>query len=105
MRKGTNVTLNFHVLHRDKEFWGEDANDFCPERWETARPTWEYLPFSGGPRICPAQQMVYTDAAYITVRVVQQFSQIISRDSRPWSEQFRMTVENRNGVHVKMVPA
>lgn len=102
--KGTNVVLNFHVLNRDDNIWGMDANEFRPERWETARPIWEYLPFSGGPRICPAQQMVFTDAAYITVRVMQQFSRIESQDPRPWAELFRMTVENRNGVKVKFVP-
>ncbi|KUJ21588.1 cytochrome P450 alkane hydroxylase-like protein [Mollisia scopiformis] len=103
VRKGENVVLNLYTLHRDKDIWGEDANEFRPERWETARPTWEYLPFSGGPRICPAQQMVFTDAAYIIVRVIQQFARIENQDPRPWAERFRLTVENRNGVKVKMV--
>ena len=102
VEKGSNVVLNYHALHRDKTFWGDDADEFRPERWDTVRPTWEYLPFSGGPRICPAQQMVFTDAAYIIVRVIQRFSRIENQDPMPWTEQFRMTVENRNGVKVKV---
>ncbi|KAF7923846.1 uncharacterized protein EAE98_007664 [Botrytis deweyae] len=103
IKKGSNITCDIHTLHRDKSYWGSDADDFCPERWETLRPTWEYLPFSGGPRICPAQQMVFIDSAYIIVRVMQKFSKIESRDSRPWMERFRMAVENGNGVRIRLV--
>ena len=48
----TNVQYSTYTMHRRKEFYGEDADDFKPERWETLRPGWEYLPFNGGPRIC-----------------------------------------------------
>lgn len=97
--------LNIHAMHRDKLLWGDDADEFHPERWETARPVWTYLPFSGGPRICPAQQMVFTEAAYIIVRLTQEFSGIENQDPEPWVERFRMTVEGKNGVKVKMIPA
>ncbi|TGO47587.1 hypothetical protein BCON_0271g00080 [Botryotinia convoluta] len=103
VKKGSDITCDIHALHRDKSYWGSDADDFRPERWETLRPTWEYLPFSGGPRICPAQQMVFIDSAYIIVRVMQKFSKMESRDSRPWIELFRMAVENGNGVRIRLV--
>ena len=48
----TNVDYSVHVMHRLKAYWGDDADDFKPERWATRRPGWEYLPFNGGPRIC-----------------------------------------------------
>ena len=50
--KGTNVEYSVHVMHRRKDLWGEDANDFNPSRWKSRKPGWEYLPFNGGPRIC-----------------------------------------------------
>ena len=43
---------SLYTMHRRKDFYGEDAEEFKPERWETLRPGWEYLPFNGGPRIC-----------------------------------------------------
>jgi hypothetical protein len=39
-------------MHRRKDIWGPDADDFRPERWDGRRVGWEYLPFNGGPRIC-----------------------------------------------------
>ena len=31
---GTVVALHVHALHRRVDLWGEDANEFRPERWE-----------------------------------------------------------------------
>ena len=50
--KGTPVSYSVWSMHRRKDFFGEDALEFKPERWEKLRPGWEYLPFNGGPRIC-----------------------------------------------------
>ena len=46
------VSYSVNAMHRLKRFYGEDGEEFKPERWETLRPGWEYLPFNGGPRIC-----------------------------------------------------
>lgn len=49
---GTPIAYNTWSMHRRKDFYGTDAEEFKPERWEKLRPGWEYLPFNGGPRIC-----------------------------------------------------
>ncbi len=38
--KGTLVVYNVYAMHRRKEYFGEDADAFNPERWETLRPGW-----------------------------------------------------------------
>ena len=45
--KKTNVAWSVYSMHRSEEFYGEDAAEFKPERWDTLRPGWEYLPFNG----------------------------------------------------------
>ena len=52
IRKGMHFVWSAYTMHRRKDYYGEDAEKFRPERWETLRPGWEYLPFNGGPRIC-----------------------------------------------------
>ena len=52
IRKDQQVDYSVHVMHRRKDLWGEDADEFKPERWVGRKPGWEYLPFNGGPRIC-----------------------------------------------------
>lgn len=52
VRKGQQVDYTVYVLHRRRDLWGPDADEFKPERWIGKKPGWEYLPFSGGPRLC-----------------------------------------------------
>lgn len=38
--KGRKVLYSFYALQRNKETYGEDADEFRPERWENLRVTW-----------------------------------------------------------------
>ncbi|TLD37325.1 cytochrome P450 [Venturia nashicola] len=103
--KGDLVIYTAYAMHRRKDFYGEDADEFRPERWETLRPGWEYLPFNGGPRICLGQQYALTEAGYVTIRLCQEFKELMSRDDRPWTEGLTLTVCSKNGVQVGLTPA
>ena len=51
--KGSNIYIYVYTMHRRKDVYGEDANEFRPERWEEGlRPGWAFVPFGGGPRLC-----------------------------------------------------
>jgi cytochrome P450 len=53
VEKGKLVVYQVYSMHRRPDIWGQNADEFNPDRWETAKPTFEYLPFNAGPRICP----------------------------------------------------
>jgi cytochrome P450 len=92
-------------MHRREDIYGPDASEYRPERWETLRPGWEYLPFNGGPRICLGQQYALTEAGYITVRLVQEFATMETRDPGPWRESIKLTLASLNGTKVGLTPA
>jgi cytochrome P450 len=94
-----------YAMHRRTDLYGADANEFRPERWETLRPGWEYLPFNGGPRICLGQQYALTEAGYVTVRLLQEFKELKCRDSGPWRENLTLTLCGLNGTKVGLIPA
>lgn len=73
VRKGTSVEYPLYGMHRREDFWGADANEFRPDRWDGKRTGWEYLPFNGGPRVCIGQQFALTEAGYVVVRLLQRF--------------------------------
>ncbi|KAJ7053098.1 cytochrome P450, partial [Mycena amicta] len=38
VKKGQFVYIGIASYHRNKSFWGADADEFCPERWLTPDP-------------------------------------------------------------------
>ncbi|CCD48984.1 hypothetical protein ACHAPF_000710 [Botrytis cinerea] len=101
VRPGTEIRVVFHALHKDRDIWGEDAMEFRPERWENLRTTWEYIPFLGGGRICPAQQMALTEISYLVVRFMQEFKSMENRDpEKKFVAGMKLSMESKNGVKV-----
>lgn len=121
VQRGDVVTYSTFVMHRRREFFGPDADGFRPERWapeEGLRPGWEYLPFNGGPRICPGQKFALAEASYTVARLLRSFASIESRgldpnpnpdsDSDPvagWREQLTLSLTLHDGVWCRLTPA
>ncbi|GAB1213046.1 hypothetical protein ATERTT37_002195 [Aspergillus terreus] len=77
--KGTRVFFSSLYMQRRASLYPGDPNpdEFHPERWEKWQPaSWQYIPFSGGPRICIGQQFALTEIAYTIVRLLQSFDRI-----------------------------
>ncbi|KAM0146438.1 hypothetical protein ACHAQE_010734 [Botrytis cinerea] len=102
VKKGDLVQWSSYVLHRRTDIYGEDADQFRPERWEKLRVVWEYIAFSGGPRICIGQQFALTEASYTTIRLLQTFPKIEARDDNPFTEWLTLTMSNKWGCQVGM---
>ena len=117
-----------YVLHRIPESFGQDAEDFRPERWicheadETSsdvrgrkdvglqsqldiRHSANYIPFGLGPRRCPAQERAIAETLVVIVRLAQTFKSIESRDERDWQEKAGLVSRNRNGCKVALTAA
>ncbi|KAI9052520.1 hypothetical protein LZ554_003864 [Drepanopeziza brunnea f. sp. 'monogermtubi'] len=99
--KGSSVDYSVHAMHHRKDIWGEDAEEFRPERFEGRKPGWEFLPFNGGPRICIGQQFALTEASYVTVRLMQRFDRMESLEVDP-IVRHNLTLTNCSGNGVKV---
>ena len=61
VKKGGLVAWSVYAMHRRQDYYGEDAEEFRPERWlddaatgkKGLRPGWEYLPVSQSDVLCP----------------------------------------------------
>jgi len=66
------VAINIFALHRLEEYWGENAKDFYPERWEVPlKHNFQFLPFQEGPRICLGMNMAYEEAKVVIAMVLK----------------------------------
>ncbi|QRW07239.1 cytochrome P450 family protein [Ceratobasidium sp. AG-Ba] len=80
---GTNTTWSVISMHRRKDLWGPDAEQFDPERWIDERlkkyvtpNPFIFLPFNAGPRICIGQQFAYNESSFFLVRLLQRVQSI-----------------------------
>lgn len=83
---------------RDPQYFGDDADDFRPGRWLNAKHYWDFVPFGGGPRRCPAQMMVMTESAYMLARLAQVYRKIEPRDANKYTAVMRVGPSNKTGV-------
>ena len=103
--KGTAVVYSPYITQRVDQFYGKDALEFKPERWENApKLGWAYLPFNGGPRICLGQQFALTEASYVIVRLAQMFPNLTSKydGPEPCKKLIHLTMSLMDGAHVQM---
>ncbi|KAK5106304.1 hypothetical protein LTS08_000422 [Lithohypha guttulata] len=76
IRKGQGIGYSTYHMHRRKEYYGEDAEDFRPERWltdELVNIGSAYVPFHSGPRICLGKDFAFTESSYAIARFVQAY--------------------------------
>ncbi|KAG9455259.1 hypothetical protein H6P81_008163 [Aristolochia fimbriata] len=76
---GVELALPTLSLHNDKELWGEDAEEFNPQRFaggvsKAAKHHTAFFPFGWGPRICIGQNFALTEAKMALSMILQQFS-------------------------------
>ncbi|KAH7885026.1 cytochrome P450 [Phlebopus sp. FC_14] len=87
----TSVTYSVFLMHRRKDLWGPDAEEFDPDRFLDERlhkylipQPFIFLPFNAGPRICLGQQFAYNEMSYMLIRLLQSFtSMTLATDAQP----------------------
>ena len=105
---GTNVLAGGYLIHHRKDIWGEDVEEFRPERWLTGhKPSpFEFFPFGGGRRACigsnqARQQLRILFAEF--ARRVEFTSKYANNDEWPGQRQVSGQTEPDGGVPVKVV--
>lgn len=104
VRKGDIVVASIYALHRNEQVYGSDVHCFRPERWEKSQPShWEFLPFSAGPRVCPAQRLALAQISHAVFHLARHFSTIENRDPIfDYEEQYKISTESKRGAKVAL---
>lgn len=77
--EGVQVALPNLLIHRDPELWGDDADEFNPERFSgglshASKHQMAFFPFGAGPRICIGQNFALIEAKMALTMILQHFS-------------------------------
>ncbi|KFH47378.1 Pisatin demethylase-like protein [Hapsidospora chrysogenum ATCC 11550] len=106
--KGTIVSINSWVLHRDKEIWGPDAHEFNPDRWlkdNSSHLDNFFMPWGWGYNSCPGQHLAKIELSKVTATLVRDYNvrQADPNQEWQWKAYFTMVphswpchVERRN---------
>mmetsp|Transcript_12576 Transcript_12576/g.26630 ORF Transcript_12576/g.26630 Transcript_12576/m.26630 type:complete len:505 (+) Transcript_12576:79-1593(+) len=81
--KGSLVVVLSMYMHRSEEYWGKDAEEFKPERFEDrdSIPRYAYIPFSIGPRQCIGNNFALLEMKTFLSVLLQNFSFSIDTNS------------------------
>lgn len=67
------VIMSIYHTHRMPELYTEPAA-FQPDRWRTIKPeAFEYMPFGGGPRMCPGSNLAWQELMVAIAMLFQRF--------------------------------
>ncbi|CAD5228843.1 unnamed protein product [Bursaphelenchus okinawaensis] len=73
VKKGDCVEVDVVSFHRRKDIWGDDADDFRPERFlEDCKSELNYG-FGGGPRICIGMRLAYLEEKMALVKLLRKY--------------------------------
>jgi len=78
---GVMLSLPTIHVHHDPKIWGDDVNEFKPERFSQGiinatkgKGSTPFFPFSNGPRVCVGQNLAMTEVKIAMTMILQRFS-------------------------------
>ncbi|CAK7341333.1 unnamed protein product [Dovyalis caffra] len=106
--KGVRVTIQFVKIHRSKEYWGDDANEFNPLRFkngvsQAARHPNAFIAFGFGSRGCIGQNLAMLEMKMVLSLLLQQFSFSLSPEYKH-APANHLTLQPQYGVPVIVKP-
>lgn len=116
LRKGEFVGYSVFAMHRRKDIYGPDADQFRPERWLVPEEQpcwlkntgWAYLPFNGGPRACFGEEQATMMVSYVVVRILQEVPVLrlpngeVSENSATLEHELTLVLAPANGYRIEI---
>lgn len=106
IRRGTTILMPQYLVHRDRRWWGDDADRFDPDRWSAAqqasRPKFSYFPFGAGTRICVAEHFAWMEGTLVLAAIAQRWRMRYEEAAPPVLEPL-VTLRPRGGLRMRLV--
>ncbi|KAK9674244.1 hypothetical protein RND81_12G220500 [Saponaria officinalis] len=102
--EGAMISLSIFEVHHDPKLWGDDVNEFKPDRFsegilKATKGNLSFFPFIGGPRICIGQNFALIEAKMAVAMLLQRFSFELS-PSYTHAPSTSITLQPQFGAHL-----
>ncbi|KAI9266788.1 cytochrome P450 [Phascolomyces articulosus] len=108
IRKGNTVSINLYAQARSPKVWGDDCNEFKPERWlqpdgrlrHESQAKWPI--FNVSPRACIGQNLATLESITAIVTLVQRYKfSLVPNQNFEYSVSLVMAMKHGLKVHVQ----
>lgn len=110
VRKGNMVAYQPYAMGRMKFIWGDDAEEYRPERWLDEngcfqpQSPFKFTAFQAGPRICLGKESAYRQMKIFAAVLLQFFVFKLSDDNKTVKYRTMINLHIDNGLHVRVFP-
>ncbi|XP_031258317.1 cytochrome P450 704C1-like [Pistacia vera] len=110
VNKGDMITYLTYAMGRTKELWGNDAEEFRPERWLNENGHFQpkspfiFTAFQAGPRICLGKDFAYRQMKIFSMILLGSYKFKLNDESRPVKYKTALTLHIEGGLHLSVFP-
>ncbi|KAL5840758.1 hypothetical protein ACOSQ4_013366 [Xanthoceras sorbifolium] len=105
--QNTNTVISAYAMGRMVSIWGEDCDEFKPERWITKdggikhEPSHKFFAFIAGPRICPGKEIGFTLMKAIITTIIYNYDiQVV--ESHPVIPNLSIVLRMKHGLMARI---
>ncbi|KAF8032413.1 hypothetical protein BT93_D1357 [Corymbia citriodora subsp. variegata] len=108
VRKGDMVSYQPYAMGRMKFIWGDDAEDFCPERWLDSNGVFQpenpfkFTAFQAGPRICLGKEFAHRQMKIFSAVLLSCFTFKLADEKKPVNYRTMINLHIDGGLHVSV---
>ncbi|PRQ59949.1 putative abieta-7,13-dien-18-ol hydroxylase [Rosa chinensis] len=110
VKKGDMVVYQPYAMGRMKSLWGDDAEEFMPERWldesglfQDESP-YKFIAFSAGPRICLGKEHAYTQMKIFSAVLLGSYIFKLADEKKMVAYKTMVTLPIDGGLYVNASP-
>ncbi|XAR54114.1 Abieta-7,13-dien-18-ol hydroxylase [Bertholletia excelsa] len=109
LKKGDGVYYMSYAMGRMPYIWGDDAEDFRPERWlkdgvfQPESP-FKFIAFHAGPRICLGKDFAYRQMKIISMSLLRFFRFKLDDETKKVTYRTMFTLHIKGGLHLCAFP-
>ncbi|KAG6748011.1 hypothetical protein POTOM_047904 [Populus tomentosa] len=106
VRKGDMVAYQPYAMGRMKFIWGDDAEEYKPERWLNEdgvfqqESPYKFTAFQAGPRICLGKEFAYRQMKIFAAVLVTSFTFKLADEKKPVNYRTMINLHVDGGLHV-----